>query len=181
MFLDRRAGTQHKGIEVRILVRFAFDLLCHGQILAGRRVMKNGLHPPQRRPANVRAEHDGVFVGAAELLLAQPAGQHLDVAAAAIDLLPVLDGKLDDQLLPFVGHGVVHLRADGEKPGRVFRLETFVLLGTVYVVKAPADPCPAPLFLLGAGFGPARGNRRRHEQFNAIITTPARTIRCWVV
>mmetsp|Transcript_18877 Transcript_18877/g.41138 ORF Transcript_18877/g.41138 Transcript_18877/m.41138 type:complete len:218 (+) Transcript_18877:545-1198(+) len=90
-----------ESVEVGQLIILHLDLLLHEEIIILLVVVEDGVGLLVGGAANVRTEHDGVGSIAAKLLGREllPAGEQLDVGAAAVNLLLVLDGELDDELL----------------------------------------------------------------------------------
>ena len=75
----------------------ALDVFLDEMVLA--LVVEDDVHLLGSRAADVRAEHDLVRRLAVHVLLVERAGEHLDVAAAAVDVLLVLHSELDHQRL----------------------------------------------------------------------------------
>ena len=81
------------------------------------------------RSADVGAEHDLVLGVAVHVLLVEVAVEHLDVAAAAVDVLLVLHRELDDERLAVRRRLLGELGGERVELGVLRRLDALVLLG----------------------------------------------------
>mmetsp|Transcript_18200 Transcript_18200/g.43078 ORF Transcript_18200/g.43078 Transcript_18200/m.43078 type:complete len:218 (-) Transcript_18200:307-960(-) len=99
--LEGVVGPDDEGVQVGELVVLDLDLVLHEEVVVLLVVVEDGVGLLVGRAADVGTEHDGVGGIASELLGGEllAAGQELDVRAAAVDLLLVLDGELEDEVL----------------------------------------------------------------------------------
>ena len=128
-------GVDNEGVDVGGLVALSLDLLLDEVVgvLVGQDDMDllGGT-------ADVGAEHDVVSGVAIEVGLVKAGGEELDVATTAVEVLLVLDGELEDEVLALILEGGRELGGDRVEAGILRGLETEIL-GGIAVVLAMGD------------------------------------------
>eukprot|EP00760_Papus_ankaliazontas_P028153 PhM_4_TR3556/c0_g1_i1/m.67876 len=147
--LVRVVGVEDEGVDVRELVVLAAGLLLPQQVLA---VVVEDEVDLLRVAADVGAEHDEVLGVAGELLLLE-VGHHLEVAAAAVDALVVLDREGHDELLVLVGEGLGELAGERVEAGVLGGLDAGV--DVLVAVRAAGGEGELAEVVLGGGLHPA--------------------------
>mmetsp|Transcript_41596 Transcript_41596/g.81600 ORF Transcript_41596/g.81600 Transcript_41596/m.81600 type:complete len:319 (+) Transcript_41596:502-1458(+) len=134
--LVRVVRLDDEGVDVSHLVVLGRDGLLNEVVFA--LVVENDVNPLGAGAANIGTKHNGVVVVTGELLLDEALGHNLDVATTAVNLLRVLDRKLDNHLFVFVGK-VGHLGGQRIKPCILGSLKTFVGLSIAVEVSGIED------------------------------------------
>merc|ERR1719420_222600 len=120
-------GLHDERVEVGVDVVLAAHLLLGQQVLA--LVVEDDVHLLGAGAADVWAEHHVVGAVAVHVSLVEGAVEELDVSAAAVDVLLVLDGELHDERFLLVREGLVELGAGRVELCVLRRLDALVLLG----------------------------------------------------
>merc|ERR1719322_1410711 len=174
-------GLHDERVEVGVDVVLAAHLLLGQQVLA--LVVEDDVHLLGAGAADVGAEHHVVRAVAVHISLVEGAVEELDVSAAAVDVLLVLDGELHDERLLLVGEGLLELGAGSVELGVLRRLDALVLLGVavklarrqlelagvgalvrrVYPSLRPLVSILEPLLEVDLG-GDGRDDRGEHDQ-----------------
>ena len=147
--LEGVVGPVYEGVEVGELVVLHLELVLDEEVVVLLVVVEDGVGLLVGRAANVGSEHDGVGGVAAELGGGEvgSAGEELDVGAAAVDLLLVLDGELDDEVL-----AVRRLEGLGQRSGNAVELSVLAGLDAlVGLVAVPLAGGVLPLAHVGLG------------------------------
>eukprot|EP01137_Pigoraptor_chileana_P022903 Opistho-2@88375 len=120
-------GVEDESVDVAEFVVLAADLLLDEVVLA--LVVEDHVHLLGAGAANVGSEHNVVLRITIELLLLERRGEDLDVAAAAVDLLLVLDLELNHKVLVLVGGSLGELGRDAVKARILAGLDALVSIG----------------------------------------------------
>mmetsp|Transcript_27887 Transcript_27887/g.78151 ORF Transcript_27887/g.78151 Transcript_27887/m.78151 type:complete len:379 (+) Transcript_27887:324-1460(+) len=126
--LEGVVGVEDEGVEVGDIVILAGDLLLDEEVFVLGVGVEDDVGLLVGGPAHVGAEHDAVGAVTAEAggVEGVAARQQLEVGAAAVQVLLVLDAVLDDQRLVGGDEGLVHLGGEAVEPGVLARLDSLV-------------------------------------------------------
>mmetsp|Transcript_4917 Transcript_4917/g.11718 ORF Transcript_4917/g.11718 Transcript_4917/m.11718 type:complete len:383 (+) Transcript_4917:1064-2212(+) len=157
--LEGVVGVNDKCVEVGQVIGFGSDFFLDEVVFVLVEVVQNNVGPLVGRSANIGAKHDGVGSLASEAVGIEfvSAGEEFDVGTAAIQVLFVLHGVLNDQGLVAADEGFVELCGNSVEPSIFRGLDS--LVGGI-TVPFSRGVLPSSHFILGSPFSRFRPSTR---------------------